>query len=108
MSDDRPDDDGGMFFVGMRFQPDASLKQSALNTITVELLRRLFTTADGSPLLAKHEDAPMLSLVQLLVDLDMRIDDKTFADFPESIKRHFMVQHRDGLVYRYGSQPRRF
>jgi hypothetical protein len=95
-----------MFFVGMKFAPSEALKQSDLNRIVVELLRRVFVTRDGQMLEVKHPDHPMLSLVQLLVDLDIRLDEKTFAGIPDDIKKHFKVIHRDGTEYRYGNRPR--
>lgn len=104
----RPIDEKTMFFVGMKFDPDESLKSSDLMRITVELLRRVFVTRDGNLLEAKHSDQPMLSLVQFLVDLDLRLDEKTFAEIPDDLKKYFRVIHRDGTTYRYGRLPHRF
>jgi len=101
----RPEDDGGMFFVGMKFAPTEKLKQSELNRIVVELFRRFFVQ-DGEPLKAKHKDNPMLSLVQLLVDIDFMLDETAFAEIPDDLKKLFIVKQRDGKEYRYGQKPR--
>jgi len=101
----RPKNDDGMFFVGMRFAPTEELKQSALNRIVVELFRRFFSK-DGDPLQAKHPDNPMLSVVQMLVDIDFMLDEKAFAEIPDDLKKFFIVKHRDGTEYRYGQKPR--
>lgn len=103
---DRPQTDGAMFFVGMKFAPNESLKQSDLNRIVVELLSRVFVTRDGDALPIKHMDNPMLSLIQFLLDLDMRIDETTFEKFPPDLRKFFKVINRDGTEYRYGQRPR--
>jgi len=102
---DRPEDEGDMFFVGMKFSPTEKLKQSDLNRITVELFRRFFVK-DGDILPARHKDNPMLSLVQLLIDIEFMLDEKAFADIPDDLKKLFLVKHRDGTEYRYGERPR--
>jgi len=103
---DRPDDDGAMFFVGMKFSPTENIKQSDLNRLVVELFRRFFISPDGNMMPIKHQDEPMLSLVQFLVDLDMMLDENAFADIPEDLRKFFIVKHRDGTEYRYGQRPR--
>lgn len=103
---ERPQDDGGMFFVGMKFHPDENLKQSDLNRIVVHLLRHIFRTWEGEPFPVKNHESSMLMLVQFLVDLDITLDDKTFADIPEDLRKYFQVIHRDGTKYRYGRKPR--
>jgi hypothetical protein len=104
---DKPADEKGMFFVGMKFSPDASLKQSELNRIVIHLFRRLFLR-DGEIMDVKEHENTMLSLVQFLVDLDIRLDEAAFADMPVELRRFFKVIHRDGVEYRYGQKPRRF
>ena len=99
-------DEGGMFFSGVKFLPDENMTQADLNKITVELFRRFFVTADGEPMPVKHADKPMLSLVQFLVDLDMRLTHEVFDDFPPEIKKFFKVINRDGTEYRYGTNSK--
>lgn len=106
MSDTRPDDDGAMFFVGMKFAPNAELSQKALNRIVIQLFRRIFITPEGEPFTVKEHENTMLQLVQFLVDLDMRLDEEAFAEMPDDLKKYFNVIHRDGTEYRYGSKPR--
>jgi len=106
MSDERPSDEGTMFFVGMKFNPDARLTQSDLNLIVVHLFRKLFTTFEGEPFPVKDHENAMLTLVQFLVDLDMRLDEETFATIPIDLRKHFKVVHRDGVEYQYGQRPR--
>lgn len=103
---DRPKDDGAMFFVGMSFLPDASLSQKDLNKIILHLFRQIFTTPEGEPMPVSENDNTMLNLVQFLVDLDIRLDEKAFAKLPEDIRKYFLITHRDGMKYRYGQKPR--
>jgi hypothetical protein len=104
---DRPKDEGAMFFVGMKFAPVPELKQSELNRIVIHLFRRIFMK-DGAPLEVTEHESAMLSLVQFLVDLDIRLTEEAFAEIPDDLKRYFKVIHRDGVEYRYGQKPRRF
>lgn len=108
MSNERPPDEGAMFFSGMKFAPDETMKQADLNKIVVQLFRRFFITAEGEPFPLKHEDKPMLCLVQFLVDLDMRFDEETFETLPDDIKKFFKVINRNGTEYRYGARKPRF
>lgn len=108
MADERPDDDKGMFFVGMEFAPTEQLKQSDLNRLVVHIFRRFFRNEDGEPMEIKEFESSMLTLVQFLVDLGIKYNEKAFSELPDDLKRHFMVVHRDGAKYRYGSRPRRF
>ena len=102
---ERPDDDGAMFFRGMKFAPDASLSQNDLNKIVVNMLSVMFIGPDGEPMPVKHTKNPMLSLVQFIVDLDIRLDEETFEKMPDDIKKYFLVINRDGQDYRYGTRP---
>jgi hypothetical protein len=102
---DRPENEGDMFFIGMKFAPTENMKQSELNRIVVHILRRFFTR-DGKPMPVKHEDNSMLSLVQFLVDVDFMLNEEAFGDMPDDLKKLFIVKHRDGTEYRYGQKPR--
>ncbi len=106
MSERPEEDDGAMFFVGMKFTPDATLTQNDLNRLVPAILRLVFRTAEGEPLPVKNHEQTILTLVQFMVDLDIRIDDKAFAEIPEDLRKYFMVLHRDGVKYRYGKKPR--
>jgi hypothetical protein len=101
----RPDDDGSMFFLGMRFAPTESMKQSDLNRIVIELFSRYFLL-NGEKIPIKHTDNPMLSLVQFLLDIDFMLTEEAFSDIPDDLKKLFIVKHRDGTEYRYGQKPR--
>lgn len=103
---DRPTEEGSMFFVGMKFHPTANLKQTELNRLVPHILRFIFMTADGDPLPIKEHEKTMATLVQFLVDLDIRLDEKSFALIPEDLRKNFKVIHRDGTQYQYGSKPR--
>lgn len=105
MTNDRPEDDGNMFFVGMKFKPTETLSQKDLNQLVVHLLRRVFVTPDGDPLPVKDHDNAMLMLVQFLVDLDIMLTEEAFDDIPDALKRYFVVHHRDGSSHRYGHRP---
>ena len=104
---DRPKDDGSMFFVGMKFAPNENLKQSDLNRIVIHLFRRIFMR-DGAPMEIREHESSMLSVVQFLVDLDIRLTEEAFSEIPEDLRKYFKVMHRDGVEYRYGQKPRRF
>jgi hypothetical protein len=104
---DAPEQENGMFFVGMKFAPTENLKQSELNRLVIHLFRRIFMR-DGAPLEVKEHESSMLSLVQFLVDLDIRLTEEAFAEIPTDLRRYFSVIHRDGVEYRYGQKPRRF
>jgi hypothetical protein len=102
---DRPNDEGAMFFVGMKFAPTQDLKQSDLNKLVVNLFSRYFIK-NGEVITTKHPDNSMLSLVQFLVDLDFTLNEEAFSEVPEELRKLFMVKHRDGTEHRYGQKPR--
>ena len=106
MNDERPNDEGTMFFVGMKFNPDSKLTQSDLNRIVVHLFSKLFTTFDGEPIKITEHESAMLTLVQFIVNLDMRLSEEIFAGIPTELRKHFKVIHRDGVEYQYGHRPR--
>ncbi len=95
-----------MFTKGMKFLPTEHMTQDQLNTVVVEILRRVFVTDRNEMLPVPNESNSMRTLVQFLLDLDMMFDEEAFATFPEHIKSLFMVKHRDGKEYRFGRKPR--
>lgn len=106
---ERPANENGMFFVGMKFNPTNDMKQSDLNRLVPYLLRLIFQR-DGSPLPVKEfgEGKSMLTLIQFLVDLEVRLTDKAFEEIPPDLRKFFLVEHRDGLKHQYGRKPRQF
>lgn len=106
---DRPADENGMFFVGMKFNPTQELRQSDLNRLVPYLLRLIFHR-EGGPLPVKEfgDGKSMLTLIQFLVDLEVRLTDEAFEHIPEDLRKFFLVEHRDGTKHQYGRRPRSF
>lgn len=45
-------------------------------------------------------------LVEIIRAMDIRFSPQNFAKLPKNLRRHFMVNTRDGKTYRYGRKPR--
>ena len=95
-----PEDQGTMFFAGIKFSPDETMTQDQLFNITTFLMSQIFMTADGNHMPIKHEGDPMVSLVQMLVDLDVRMNTDVFDLIPNNLRRFFKVVTRDGKEHR--------
>ena len=45
-------------------------------------------------------------LVEIIRAMDIRFGPEKFAELPKHLRKHFMVNTRDGHIYRYGRKPR--
>ncbi len=45
-------------------------------------------------------------IAELLRRMDIRFGPEKFAELPKELRRHFMVNTREGQIYRYGRKPR--
>lgn len=45
-------------------------------------------------------------LAEILRAMDIRFGPEKFAQLPKNLRKHFIVNTRDGQIYRYGRKPR--